>query len=110
MHVDPDGKKVVTIDLDGTLCKEEDQWPYNYIKAPAIPEAIELVQEIYAAGHKIVIHTARPYGDYPITKKWLEVNKIPYHLIVMGKCRADLYIDNDSCKLTRKELEDAGLI
>ena len=75
---------------------------------PCKKNVVNLLQKIHAAGHRIVIATARatdwhtdPEG---ITLKWLAVNKIPYDDVYIGRvdkekiCEevdADFFIDDD---------------
>jgi hydroxymethylpyrimidine pyrophosphatase-like HAD family hydrolase len=85
--------------LDGTLTIEEVHWE-NYLRAKPDEHAIQKIDYLYSQGHKIVIHTARPYSDWKVTVQWLKENGVRYHCLVMGKLRADLYIDNDSKRIS----------
>jgi len=72
----------------------------NYLNAEPDIDAILKINKKYDEGHKIIIHTARPYGDWKVTTKWLKRFLVRYHCLVMGKLRADLYIDNDSKRIS----------
>lgn len=84
---------IYTVDIDGTLCIESPQW-WHYAKATPITEAIKKVNSLFGLGHTIILFTARYEKDRIVTKIWLDKYKVRYHKLVMGKPRADIYIDN----------------
>ena len=63
------GKKVICIDFDNTICLDE--WPYI---GPLIPGAKEVLTKLQEAGHKLILYTQRHYF-YPICCKELEEYK-----------------------------------
>ncbi len=70
--------KVIAIDLDGTAS----QWP-------------DKVNKLYEDPNNfIVIHTARSEIIRPETEAQLKSLGIRYHALVMGKLRADVYVDD----------------
>lgn len=79
------------VDLDNTLA--EPIWP-----KPGIGKikkgAKEAIAKIIKSGKKIVIHTARPWGDYENIERWCKDNKIPVKAIVCGKLLVEWYIDD----------------
>lgn len=95
----------IVIDLDGTICelKKEGQ---TYADVAVLPGARERMTELKAAGHHIIIQTARHMktcnGDVnlviakigQITLDWLKKHEIPYDEIHFGKPYAQLYIDD----------------
>jgi len=83
------------VDLDGTLTLDEVHWE-NYLQALPNTKAIAKINKLHGEGNKIIIHTARPYSDWKVTVKWLKGNCVWYHCLVMGKLRADYYVDNAS--------------
>lgn len=89
---------IVAVDLDGTLCVEQENW-WEYESAPPICEAISYINSLFGNGDEIVIYTSRLEEDRKITEKWLLENGVKYHRIVFGKFRADIYIDNNSMKI-----------
>jgi len=91
-------KKVIAYDLDGTLSLELEDWNL-YKHAPAIDSAIAELNTLKEQGHTIIIHTARFEEDRKVTVAWLRENKVKYDILVLGKPRADLYVDNNSCKV-----------
>ena len=55
----------------------------------------EKVRALYEnPNHLIIIHTARSEKIRVQTEKELLQKNIPYHALVMGKLRADVYIDD----------------
>lgn len=87
---------IIAVDLDGTLCEEVH---YRFFKfAPPIEENINKVNKLKNDGMTIVIYTARMEEDRKITYDWLEENGVEFDELVMGKFRADLYIDKDSIR------------
>ena len=75
---------------------------------PPKPNAVAVINSLFEAGHKIILATARatdwhvdPEG---ITTKWLEINKIKYHKLYVGRIdkeqiclteQADIFVDDD---------------
>jgi len=70
--------KVYAIDLDDTADRH-----------------VEKVNALYESpSNLIVIHTARSEAIREETVKYLEAIGLKYHALVMGKLRADVYIDD----------------
>lgn len=80
------------IDMDGVICTEEKTFERALAKPK--PGARESIQELVAAGHTIVIYTARTWAEFKVTEAWLKDHGIPYHGLQMGKPIADLHIDD----------------
>lgn len=95
----------IVIDLDGTICpikKSNEQ--YSDLKP--FDEAITRLREMRAAGHYIIIQTARNMATQEsnlgkvmknigkVTLEWLERYDVPYDEIYFGKPNAQLYIDD----------------
>lgn len=89
---------IIACDLDGTLCIEMKEWWKDKDPTP-FKESIEKLKKLYIQGNTIIINTARPWGDYDKTKDWLQRHGVKFDTLVMGKVRADLYIDNDSKRM-----------
>ena len=70
--------RVIAIDMDGT--------------------ALEYTNKVQALfdhpGNLIIIYTARNPMIRKQTESELKKNNIPYHALVMGKLRADVYVDD----------------
>lgn len=82
------------MDLDGTLCSQEE----DYTLAKPFPDRIKKLNKLYKK-YRIIIDTARgsetgkDWGE--ITKKQLDKWGIKYHTLRVGKkLVADYYIDD----------------
>lgn len=82
-------------DLDGTLCTNTEG---EYERAEPIPVAIAEVNRLHAAGHDIVIQTARGATtgiDWRArTEAQLAAWGVRYRALYFGKPTADVYIDD----------------
>lgn len=102
-------KKTYCFDLDGTLCTQTDPKNYGsnsnpgqvYKEAKPLVDRIELVNELYDAGHTILIETARgtELGDVDmwreVTQHQLEEWGVKHHKLRVGvKLVADVYVDD----------------
>lgn len=83
-------------DIDGvimTLVPDND-----YRQAKPIPEAVDLINQLYRRGHRIIIFTARGYvtgKDWTqLTRSQLDECGLRYHQLLFGKPAADYYIDD----------------
>ncbi len=112
----------IVVDLDGTICpiKQKNE---SYADLKPNDGAIEKLNDLHAAGHYIIIQTARNMATCEsnvgkviknigkITLDWLERYQVPYHEIYFGKPNADLYIDDRAIRFsTWKEINVAYLI
>ena len=112
----------ICIDLDGTICDIRQEGE-SYADVKAKPYAAERIKALRAAGHTVIIYTARNMGTSghnvgkalknigKITFEWLEKNKIEYDEIFFGKPNADIMIDDRAFrfqdnwnKITEEEL------
>ncbi len=84
---------LISVDLDGTLTTPvRGHEGYEFRKPNE--EEIGRVNECFRQGHTVVIHTARPWADYGVTKAWLRDTGVWHHELVMGKPLADLVVDD----------------
>lgn len=95
----------IVIDLDGVLCKIK-QPGQSYADVEPIPGAAQRLQEFRAAGHTVVIYTARNMATYDgnlgkimknvglITLEWLEKHGMEFDEIYFGKPNGHVYIDD----------------
>lgn len=81
----------IAVDLDGTLSLPT--YPKIGI-GKLLPGAKEGMDELRKTGYKIVIYTARPWGDKLAIKNWLEDHQIPFDEIVCGKLLYKRLIDD----------------
>ncbi|MDL1894824.1 capsular biosynthesis protein [Anaerolineae bacterium CFX7] len=101
----------IAIDLDGTICpiKEPNQ---SYSDLEPLPGAAERIHELRAAGHYIIILTARNMATCQsnlgrvmknvgkLTLDWLEQYGIEYDEIYFGKPNAEVYIDDRALRFS----------
>ncbi len=83
-------------DLDGTLC---DTIGDDYANARPVPHRIAEVNQLWVAGHRIVIDTARGSGSgidwRELTERQLATWGVQYDLLRVGaKLPADVYVDD----------------
>lgn len=78
-------------DIDGTICNDTDG---HYEFCTPYAERVRLIRGLYSSGHTIIIHTARSSKRLGLTVDQLASWKVPYHHLIMGKPKADLYIDD----------------
>ncbi|MFC1682572.1 HAD hydrolase family protein [Nanoarchaeota archaeon] len=89
-------RKVIVIDLDGTLCKIKKEWQ-RYENVEPNLEVIEKLREYKEKGFYIIIHTGRNMRTFEgnigkinavtlkIIHKWLDKHNVPYDEIIIGK-------------------------
>jgi hypothetical protein len=86
-------------DLDGTLCLTVGS---DYEGSQPQLDRISVVNALYNAGHRIVIHTARggtSGRDWSVlTAHQLSIWGVLHHVLVLGKPAADYYIDDKAIK------------
>ncbi len=97
----------ICFDIDGVLCplRQDGQ---NYEDLPARAGAPEKLRALKAAGHYIILHTARHMATCKgntglvIARQgktlldWLERHNIPYDELYFGKPHADVYVDDNA--------------
>jgi hypothetical protein len=84
--------KTIMVDLDGVLCTEEAF--FDRPLARPMAGARDALKKLRAAGHTIVVYTARGWGEYRVTKGWLDEHGFVYDGLHMGKPVADVWIDD----------------
>lgn len=90
--------KTIMVDLDGVLCSEEAF--FDRPLAEPIAGAREALQKLRAAGHTVVIYTARGWGEFRVTQRWLDDHGFEYDGLHMGKPIADVWIDDRAIRFT----------
>lgn len=86
---------IYCFDIDGTLCTSTDG---DYAMAEPFHDRIAVVNALYIAGHIIKLFTARgsttgiDWRD--VTERQLLAWGVRYHMLIMGKPEADLFIDD----------------
>lgn len=89
-------KKLIAVDLDGTLTEDDCWTAHECLTAEARVDIIKKVKDLYYDRNVIIIYTARPETMRDETEYWLRKNKVKYHALVMGnnKMGADIYVDD----------------
>lgn len=90
--------KVVGVDFDGTLChlyhSTRPYVPKRPIREKPNLKVVKVCEKLRRKGARIVIYSSRWWGDYHRIKDWLDHNHVPYDDIVLGKFKADAFIDD----------------
>jgi trehalose-6-phosphatase len=90
--------KTIMIDLDGVICTEERT--FERPLAEPISGAREAIQRLRAAGHTVIVYTARNWLECRVTQKWLADHGFEVDGLQMGKPVADLWIDDRAVRFT----------
>lgn len=90
--------RTIMVDLDGVICTEERV--FDRPLAAPIRGAREALEKLRAAGHTIVVYTARGWAELRVTRKWLDDHGMPYDAIHMGKPIAHVWIDDRAIRFT----------
>lgn len=88
-------RRLIAVDFDKTITTGEGEpyWVDPYDEEPD-QEMIELVNDLYKAGHIIHIWTARREDARDVTSYWLDEWDVMHHALVMQKHSPDLFIDD----------------
>ena len=101
----------ICIDLDGVICHVK-ATGQSYADVAPITGAVEHLHALRAAGHYIIIHTARHMKTCEgnvgsvvarigaLTLEWLARHEVPYDEIYFGKPWADVYIDDNALRFS----------
>ena len=95
----------IVVDLDGVICpiRKSDQ---KYAELQPVAGAVERLKELRAAGHSVIIQTARHMKTCDgnvglvikrlgkVTLDWLEEHDIEYDEIFFGKPHGEVYLDD----------------
>ena len=103
-------QKIIAFDLDDVICYRpsgyEDLGPFKYDHCQPIQETIDLINELYDDGHKIIVYTARGMSQYNGNVNLIHSNlycrtitqlnswSVKYDQLVMGKIHFDVLIDD----------------
>jgi hypothetical protein len=85
-------KKVIAVDIDGTITVETEG--HDYPNRTPRPERIAMINKAYDAGNVIIYYSARWGEDKAATVKWLEDNGAKYHGLVLEKLFYDMLLDD----------------
>ncbi len=96
-------------DIDGTICTQTEG---DYENATPYRDRIDSINDLYDAGHHIIMLTARGMGRtgqneleayrllYDFTLNQLNKWGVRFHKLMLGKPQADYYIDDKAIKDT----------
>ena len=99
----------ICIDLDGVICRLR-QPGQAYAELEPVPGAVEKLRSLKAAGHYLIICTARHMKTCEgnvgmvvarqgrVTLDWLERHGVPYDELHFGKPHAQIYIDDNALR------------
>ena len=90
--------KTIFCDIDGTLLRQVDFNELNEYDFEVLPGALEKFREWIAAGHHIVITTARPESLRGMTIRQLGKAGFQCHQMVMGIGREERILINNNSK------------
>jgi len=82
------------VDIDGVIFDSIVDDGGNYRLRDGNTEVIEKINELYADGHEIILHTGRHWNHLWLTQEQLKQYGVDYHTLVMGKPVGDFYIDD----------------
>lgn len=86
--------KTYCFDIDGTICTTD----CDYNESEPFKEVIKKINLLYHDGNRIVLFTSRGTKSginwYDFTKTQLNEWGVDYHLLLMGKPQADIFIDD----------------
>ena len=101
----------ICIDLDGVICQLRKPGE-SYADLQPVPGAVDKINALRAAGHTIIICTARHMKTCQgnpglvvarqgkVTLDWLEKHRIEFDEIHFGKPHAQIYIDDNALRFT----------
>ena len=101
--------KVIAVDFDQTIALyPPEEWQKDYktktcpsvYKAEVNQELIRFLEARKEMGDRIIVYTSRWWGDYNVVCEWLNTNKVPFHDVICGKFKADLFIDDKNANTT----------
>jgi hypothetical protein len=95
--------KTVVVDLDGVICDERATFERSL--AEPLPGARTSLMAMRADGWTIIIHTARSWAEYHMTRQWLYDYDIPFDELVMGKPTATLLVDDRAVSSLEEAIE-----
>lgn len=86
--------KKICIDIDGVIATELDEGDWKYERCVYIAGSREVILSIKALGYAICLFSARWEIDRDKTIEWLQEHNIYYDELILGKPKADIYVDD----------------
>lgn len=81
---------IYRVDIDNTICETSG---IDYKNSKPLSSRISRVNELYDAGHCIVVETGRHWRNLKLTVKQLKSWGLKYHALCMGVAPANLLND-----------------
>ncbi len=103
----PKEEKTYCVDFDGVLAFHNTGDPIDQIGQPLGP-GIKLAKQIKAAGHRLVILTARPKNQHHTIEGWLKGHGVRADLVTNEKPPAEVYIDDRAARWPRNHGHEGG--
>ena len=91
-------------DIDNTICTTAGT---DYLNAKPIPEMVDIIRDLFGAGHTIYFMTGRGFMEGPrrwqavsrMTRKQLDEWGVPFHGLY-SKPAADLFVDDKAVNVS----------
>jgi uncharacterized HAD superfamily protein len=88
-------RKTYVIDIDGTICTQEDD--ANDCKP--FMDVINKVNKLHDEGNEIIFYTARPEEIRDLTEKQLKDWGVKYDELIMDKIKYDVLVDDKAINI-----------
>ena len=85
---------ILAVDMDGVLSEGDSFTDEECLKAKPIQKIIDKVNKLNRQGVFIIIHSSRKEWLREATTYWLNVHKVRYNAIVLGKLWSNYYLDD----------------
>jgi len=95
------GQLVLAIDIDGTTLEYDGHYEKG-VFGPPMENAVKVINELHEDGVYIIFHTARDEDERDALRKHLARYKFQYDELVMGKPKADMYVDDKALQFKQK--------
>ena len=89
--------KIFSIDIDGVIgvAKEINDWDFSNMGNHKVNRGvIDKINLLFGEGHTIILHTGRDECNRDFTEKWLFINGVKFHRLIMDKPKCDFYVDD----------------
>ena len=87
------------IDIDGTIIRQGVKWESHSIAreddSDALPGSVDVINDLYTAGHTIVLTTARAQSWKGETERQLRRIGLQWHLLICGLPTGQRVVIND---------------
>lgn len=96
---------IVAFDLDGLICSaiSNDVAVSEVKSCVPNPTVVEFMRELHNNRHDLVIYTTRDGSLMLETEAWLNKHNVPYHHVIYGLPKRNLYFSTDSVRFLNKE-------